>query len=124
MSCAIPYTIRQGEARKPRYTAFTEDGEIQNLSGALIEMQVKPQPGDPDSELLINKVSPLGIIILDQTVGGDTEGQFEVCLDPQDTAGIAPGYYFYDIVLILPGFDRSYGVLPSPFVIASVVNQF
>jgi hypothetical protein len=123
MGCVQPYSLRQGEARQPTITVFKPNGSIQNLSGAIIEFQVKPNPGDPDSELLIAKVSPLGITILDQTVGGDTEGQFDIILDPVDTKDIPGGVYTYDVVVVLPGFDRSYVIGPSPFIIVSVVNQ-
>lgn len=123
MGCTQPYSIHQGEARQPTVTVFKPDGNIQNLSGAIVEYQVKPNVGDPDTELLIGKVSPIGITILDQTVGGDTEGQLKITLDPADTRNIAPGVYYYDVVVILPGFDRSYIVNPSPFIVLSVVNQ-
>lgn len=123
MGCVQPYSLHQGEARKPTITVFKPDGSIQNLSLAVIEFQVKPCPGDLDSELLVSKISPLGILILDQTVGGDTEGQCKILLDPVDTKDIPGGVYTYDVVVVLPGFDRSYVVNPSPFTIVSVVNQ-
>lgn len=123
MACAQPYSLHQGESRKPTVTVFTPEGDIQNLAAGVVEFQVKPKVGDPDSELLIAKVSPAGIIILDQTVGGDTEGQFQICLESADTADIPPGIYSYDVVVILPGFDRSYVISPSPFIIMGVVNQ-
>ena len=92
-------------------------------AGGVVEFQVKPKVGDPDSALLLAKVSPFGIIILDQTVGGDTEGQLQICLEVADTKDIPIGTYFYDVVLVLPGFDRSYIISPSPFSILDVVNQ-
>ena len=123
MGCVQPYSLHQGEARQPTITVFKPNGKIQNLTGAVIEFQVKPNPGDPDSELLVSKASPLGILILDQTVGGDTEGQCNIVLSPNDTKDIPGGVYTYDVVVILPGFDRSYVINPSPFTIVSVVNQ-
>ncbi len=123
MECSQPYSLFQGETRKPLFTATKPNGDIQNLAGAVIECQVKPKIGDPDSELLISKLSPAaGIIILDQTVGGDTEGQFLVCFDTADTVGIDPGVYAWDVVIVLDGTARSYAVNPSPFIIKSVVN--
>lgn len=119
----MPYCIKQGETRRPLFTVFTINGDIQNLTNAIVELQVKPNIGDPDTELILSKVSPLSIEILDQTVGSDTEGQFVVQWDPADTVNIAAGQYAWDVVVFLPGGERSYAIDPSPFTVLGVVNQ-
>ena len=122
-SCPMPYCIKQGETRRPLFTVFTIAGDIQNLTGAIVELQVKPNVGDPDSELVISKVSPLSIEILDQTIGGDTEGQFVIQWNPADTVDVPGGQYAWDVVVYLPGGERSYVIDPSPFTVRAVVNQ-
>lgn len=123
MGCPQPYKIHQGEAKTSTFTVYKTDGSVLNLLAASIELQVKPAPGDDDTTLLISKVSPVGITILDQTVGSDTEGQFQVTFYSADTVSIGGGVYFYDVVLVqAPDYPRSYIVGSAPFTIVTVVN--
>lgn len=119
MSCTQPYTLRQGETRKPTVTVFDVNGDLQDLTGATIEFQVKPKPGDDDTLAVITKTSPTGITISDQTTN---KGQLVINIDSSDTATLAGGVFFYDVVAILSGGDRSVVIPPSPFIVVTVVN--
>lgn len=123
-ACQEPFSIYEGETKPLLLTVFKNDGsgDIQNLAGATIELQVKPKIGDPDSALVISKTTPTEIVLADQTVGSDTEGQATVFFVSGDTTGKA-GFYFYDTVAILAGGDRIHDIKPSQFTILSVVNQ-
>lgn len=123
MSGKKPFEIWQGQTKNTTITVYKEDGTVQNLVGATIELEVKPNVGDLDPLLVVGKYTGSGITHLDQTVGADTEGQAVIAWVPADTAGVTPKQYTYDIVVILPDTTRFYVVAPSPFFIHAVVNQ-
>lgn len=93
-----------------------------DLTGATIEFQVKASERSADPPL-IAKDNSVGVTILDQT-DPVTKGQADIELDPEDTSGLEPGPYRYDVVVVLPSGERHVVVPPSDFVLKPVVNFF
>jgi hypothetical protein len=117
---AQPLTVMKGESfsRVVTVVDYDNDGELQDLTGATIELQVKALAGAADPAIISLSVGS-GITILTQS--GDTLGQFRFDLSSAATAAKTPGKYRYDVAVVIGGV-RHYAVPPSDFRLVAVVN--
>lgn len=113
-----PMLVYAGDSATYRLTV-TDDADARvNLTGAVIELQVKGKPGAADPPT-IAKATDSGITLLDQAAP-DTKGQADISFTSSDTAK-PPGLYWLDVVVTLAG-ARTHVVAPREYTIGAVVN--
>lgn len=124
-----PKYMYHGESKTFRVTTTNESDDSRvDLTGCVIEFQVKPADGDPDPPTISKRYPGYddggaeGIVLLDQGVAA-TRGQFEVYIQSSDTSGLTPAVFRYDVVVVLTTGARHLVVPPSDFDIRAVVNQ-
>lgn len=102
--------IIRGTSNTMRLTVEDSGGNLYNLgSNEKIVFGVKQRPEDP-GRVITKTASILG------------EGLFEVCLCPEDTGGLAPGKYVYDVGLD-NGTDFFNVIEYSPFILIPNVTE-
>lgn len=116
MSCDTVVTY-VGMAKTWTLTIESSPGVRQNLTGAEIQIRLKQFDGDPDPPLALLEIGA-GIILLDQTPDGPTEGQATVTWPATDTPGV--GSYRYAGILILPDADPIPCIEPSDWYIKAI----
>ncbi len=114
-----PREIFKGEDKTYRLTIFDADLDPVDISGFLVEFEVKVNTGDEDPAVIEKSVGS-GITILAQS--GLTLGQAVIEIDPSDTSGITALIYKYDVVTIDTTGERHVVIPPSNFVVKEVVN--
>lgn len=118
----LPLRIWRGQTRTYRFTVFDleTDAPVSIADYDDIEFEVKKAAGDADPALIAKAIGD-GVERLAQS--GDTLGQLEVTLVPDDTAGegTPPGVFSYDLWGISGG-NRYVLAIPADFTIEDVVN--
>lgn len=118
MPCTLPIELWAGESTRKRFTVRDEETDDPvDLTGATIEFEIKAKAGDDDPALVHKEIGD-GIELLTQS--GDTLGQGDFVIDPEDTAAL-DGMYMYDLVVVSGG-ERRYVIKPSECYIHPVVN--
>lgn len=123
MSCSSPKTWLRGETQELVLTVFDALGEARDLSTATaIEYQVKALAGAPDPPLI---ALALGSGITLRPQADATLGQADVVVSSALTDALAPGTYYEEAVLVLPGTPpiRKYVIGPRKFFVSDVVNR-
>lgn len=123
MSCSSPKIWKRGETQELVLTVFGADGLARDLTTALaIEYQVKTAPGAPDPAPIALELGT-GITLRPQT--GMTLGQADVVVSSALTDALAPGTYYEEAVLVLPGTPplRKYVLGPRKLFVLDVVNR-
>lgn len=123
MSCSTPQIWLRGETRELVLTVFDLHNELRDLTSATaIEYQVKTAPGAPDPALVS---LALGSGITLRTQSGVTLGQADIAVSSAATDALAPGTYYEEAVLVLPGTPplRKYVLGPRKFFVNDVVNR-
>lgn len=115
-----PITIDQGDDVDLVITLTDDAGARVHLSGFQMELQVKPNRGDPDPPTISKSIAAGTIVPLDQT-DPDTRGQATVSITSAET-NIAARLYWLDIVTINPVGKRGHPMPAREFTIAGVVN--
>lgn len=69
---------------------YKKDGVASSLVGATVRFTVKTEEFDDNT-------TDSDALILKNVTDGDALGQAEIVIDPEDTATIEPGKYYYDI---------------------------
>ncbi len=114
-----PMLVYAGDTATLRLT-ITDDADARiDLTGAGIELQVKPAVGAADPPTIAKEVGA-GIELLDQTDPA-TKGQADVTITSDDTDQTA-GLYWLDVVVAI-GSGRVHVIAPREFTIAAVVNR-
>ena len=120
MSCVNQQkTVFKGEYKLLVLTVTDDEQDPVDLTAATaLEFQVKTAVGAADPPL-IGKAIGTGVTLRPQA--GITLGQAEIEIQTSDTSALAPGTYYYDVVLVLAG-KRYFVVPPSEFIIKGVIN--
>ena len=114
-----PMLVYAGDTATLRLTV-TDDADARvDLTGAAIELQVKPAIGAADPPT-ISKAVGSGITLLDQTSAA-TKGQADIAISSVNTTQPA-GLYWLDVVVEISG-GRVHAVAPREFTVAEVVNR-
>ena len=124
MTCAIQGStvveVEQGEAVTLQLNVVDQDGEAVDIADATLWFTVKRKPGD--SRVLISKTSTDPSKIEKQLP--TTDGIANIMLVHDDTKGLAPGTYAFDVWLqydednVHPLFE------PSAFIVTPTVTTF
>jgi hypothetical protein len=120
VSRANRISIVRGETLVRTVTVTDEDGEPIDITGAAVEFQVKAEPGDAFPTLIAKAVGS-GIVISAQA--GASLGQAVVTIPATETAALARGIYYYDVVAELGGVRR-FVVDPERLIVQDPVNSY
>ncbi|HSR79117.1 MAG TPA: DUF4038 domain-containing protein [Xanthobacteraceae bacterium] len=90
-----------------------------NLTGFLIELQIKPTLGSADPPTIAKSTATGTIVLLDQG-NPSTEGMATCSILSSETV-IPPRLYWLDVAATEPGGRRSHVIAPREFTIAAVV---
>lgn len=120
-------SIVRGQTYTETVTSLGADGLPEDLTGALIEVEVKRFIDDPDPALIHLSVGA-GVVILNQVAN---KGKFTFTIAPADTSAfrvadptrfvMEPGKYTHDIWRTL-GTDRKPVRPPTDLILAGAVN--
>ncbi len=124
MSCSATPVWKRGETREMTLTVFDAGGAARDISSATaIEYQVKTAPGAADPPLIGLSLGSGVTIRSPQT--GQNEGRADVVVSSALTDLLAPGTYYEEAVLVLPGTPpiRKYVLGPRKIIVAEVVNR-
>lgn len=115
MSSPQQVFIIKGSARTYLLTVLDERGNKRDLTGCIIKMTVRIALDDT-STVIFTKISTDNsqIAILDQTVIA-TKGQANIFILPEDTSGLSPKQYYYDIWVTLADNNPYPVVVPNIF---------
>lgn len=130
MAIPQPIDIFVGEAKTWLITITNRsNGDRFNLSAFFVvpnqlEFQVKLNDGDADPALISIGSFDSEFAILDQTIGGATEGQAKLTIPTVRTLLPFPGagFYRWSLVMIQSGGIREVLIPPSDFTVNAVVN--
>lgn len=114
-----PVLMYAGDTATLRITVTDDTDARVDLTGADVELEVKPSLGGADPATIAKAIGT-GITLLDQT-DPLTRGQADVAIESADTDQPA-GLYWLDVVVSISG-GRVHAIAPREFTIAAVVNR-
>lgn len=112
-----PIEIPRGDSLTLRITVTDDADAPIDITGFVLECQVKPSLGAADPPTIALAVGT-GIVLLAQT--GATLGQADITFTSVQT-DIADGLYWLDVVTVSGGV-RTHVIRPRAFVVGAVVN--
>lgn len=113
-----PILLYRGDDATMRLTVTDDDDDRIALTLAAIEFVIKTGVGV--EEATISKSIGSGITLLDQDAPA-TKGQADIVLASSDTADVAPGLYYLDVVVTINSV-RTHVIAAREFTIADVVS--
>ena len=122
MSCVRKeLRIVRGTSQTYRITVADEASNEINLTGATAHFRIKLTINASTPELSLSSAVPADVLILTQS--GSTLGQFDVFLDPTDTASLPIGKHVYDAWVVLASGERHAVIEPALFYIERGVTE-
>ena len=119
-----PRSMFKGEDRTYTLTVVDVNGDRVDITGFVIEFEVKPAAGDPDAPTIAKSIGS-GITIApnqDLPEDGGNRGEATIEIDPSDTNGLTAQIYKYDVIVEDGSSERFVVIPPSDFDLREVVN--
>lgn len=110
--------IVRGTSRTLALTVTDAAGVPVNLTGARVVFTVKCSVQETDNKIQKDSARDAA----DASVTAASSGQAQIYLQPQDTQGMEPGKYVFDVWVLLSGGARYLVVGPGPFNVRAGVT--